>query len=233
MEEEVALDVVETAPVAEKMLTQEQVNALIGREKAAAAEKARRDLEAQYRAQREQEASTPPQALGSNNVNVDDIYQQVESRLRQAEEERQAEAQTKAYQEQIQNVANTYMQKINSGTGEELYEDFADVMKDFDARKYPGLVWLVSDMDNVPQVMYDLASNPLKLAAINHLASTDETQARKALQKLSQSIVQNQSAVDNYASTKPPISRMKPSNVGADKESHTLNDFKNAAWLRG
>lgn len=228
MNEEVNHDMLNTPAeqATEKLLTQEQVNAIIGREKAAAAEKARREIEAQYQAQMQTQTNgqQAPQSMGGMATpNMDEIYQQVEARLRE-------NAQRQAYEDQIRKVADTYLDKM--ATGAELFEDFNTVMQDFDPAKFPSVVYLVSEMENVPQVMYELANNPLKLASINHLAMTDERQAKRALQKLSQSISHNEIAKEEYVATNPPLSKLKPSSTGADKGMSTLQDFKNASWLR-
>ncbi len=236
MNEEIIEDIVtpvETAPAApaEKLLTQEQVNALVGREKAAAADKARREVQAQYQAQMQQaqqaqQGQQAQQAQGMGGMagaNMDEIYQQVESRLRE-------NAQRQAYEDQIRRVADTYLDKMASGP--EMFEDFNNVMQDFDPSRFPSVVYLVSEMENVPQIMYELANNPMKLASIHSLAQTDEKQAKRALQKLSQSISQNESAKEEYVSTNAPLSKLKPSSVSANKDSYTLQDFKKASWLK-
>lgn len=230
MSEEISQDIptqIEQAQLApaEKLLTQEQVNALIGREKAAAAEKARREMQAQYQAQMEQ-ASQQGQSSGMGGMaapDLNEIYQQVEARLRE-------NAQRQAYEAEIKKVADTYLDKM--ATGPELFEDFNTVMSDFDPARFPSVIYLVSEMENVPQMMYELANNPMKLASINSLAQTDEKQAKKALQQLSRSIARNEAAKEEYVSTNAPLSKLKPSSVGADKEMSTLQDFKNASWLR-
>lgn len=214
-------EIAPSAPV-EKLLTQEQVNALVGREKAAAADKARREVQAQYQAQMQQ-AQQAQNMGGMAGTNMDEIYQQVESRLRE-------NAQKQAYEDQIKRVADNYLDKM--ATGPEMFEDFNNVMQDFDPSRFPSVIYLVSEMDNVPQIMYELANNPMKLASIHSLAQTDEKQAKRALQKLSQSISQNEAAKEEYVSTNAPLSKLKPSSVGADKQMSTLQDFKKASWLK-
>ncbi len=220
------IDTPATQPT-EKMLTQEQVNALVGREKAAAADKARREVMAEYQAQAQTQNNSntsQAQAMGGMSApNMDEIYQQVETRLRE-------NAERQAYEDNIRKVADTYINKM--ATGAEMFEDFNDVMGEFDPARFPSVVYLVSEMDNVPQIMYELANNPMKLASINSLAQSDERQAKKALQKLSQSISQNENAKEEYAATNAPLSKLKPSNVGADKGMSSLQDFKSASWLR-
>jgi hypothetical protein len=58
--------------------------------------------------------------------------------------------------------------------------------------------------------------------------------AKKEMEKLSQSIVKNQQAVQGNVSPREPLPRLKSSSsVGADTGEMTLRDYKNADWLRG
>jgi len=229
MNEEVSQDIASnesaSAPV-EKLLTQEQVNSLVGREKAAAAEKARREMAAQYQAQSQQGQQSQAQNVGMGGMagpDVNEIYQQVEARLRE-------NMQRQAQEDQIRRVADNYLDKM--ATGPEMFEDFNDVMQDFDPARFPSVVYLATEMENLPQIMYELANNPMKLASINSLAQIDERQAKKALQQLSKSIARNETAKEEYVATNAPLSKLKPSSVGAQKELSTLQDFKSASWLK-
>jgi hypothetical protein len=215
----------ENAP-AEKLFTQDHVRNIVAKEVSIAAQKARREVEEQYQSQAQNQSNQQQasQMGGMSQPNMDDMYQQFQARL-------QEEAAKKAYEDQIRRVADTYVNKM--ATGAELFEDFNDVMGEFDPARFPSVVYLVSEMENVPQIMYELANNPMKLASINSLAQTDERQAKKALQMLSKSIAHNENAKEEYVSTNAPLSKLKPSNVSADKGLSTLEDFKNASWLRG
>ncbi len=223
MNEEIAQDF--SAPVeqaTEKMLTQEQVNALVGREKAAAAEKARREVEAHYQSKLQNQNQQEPKVAAQPSA--EEMYQHMMQRFNE-------DAEKRAYEEHGRQIGELFNSKMAQGP--EMYEDFKEVMDDIDTNRYFGVSYLAAQMDNTAQIMYELANNPLKLATINDLAKQDEKLARKELQKLSRSISQNEKAKDEYVATNAPLSKMKPSNVSADKGMSTLEDFKSASWLRG
>lgn len=215
---------------AQKMLTQEQVNALIGREKKEAAEKARREVEARYEGelQRLKTAGNTPSA--SSPQSFDDIYAQVEQRLMQKAQEHQDKLAREEHEQQMQSIADGYFNKMSSG--KDLFEDFDEVMSDFKPSAFPELIFLASEMENTPQIMYELAKNPHKLATIHSLARADAGQAKKALKKLSESIAYNEQAQDEYVSTNPPLSKPKPSQVSTEKGYNSVKDYRNASWLK-
>ena len=111
-------------------------------------------------------------------------------------------------------------------------EDFKQVTDDFDLENLPDIAFLAEEMENTPEIMYELAKNPLKAAGIMALANRSTKEARKAIKKLSESIAKNQQAEAEHVPTQPPISQLKPSKAGADTGKMTLQDFKNAAWLK-
>jgi hypothetical protein len=219
---------------AQKMLSQEQVNMLIGREKKDAAEKARREAEAYYTAELEKvrgQGQAPQQSMGGmNQPNVDDLYQQFEERLLKKAQDQKAQAERQAYEAEMQKIADTYYNKMS--TGAEMFEDFGDVMSDFRPEAFPEVVYLASEMENTPQIMYELAKNPHKLASIYSLAKADPNQAKKALKKLSDSIMINEQAQEGHVATNPPLTKPKPSQVSTDKGLNSLKDYKGASWLK-
>lgn len=233
LEEEVIVEQSLVAPEpAQKMLTQEQVNALIGREKKEAADRARKEVEARYMAELQQlKAQAPQQSMGGmTQPSMDEIYQQVEQRLMKKAQEHQQENARKAQEAEMQKVADDYFTKMSNGS--EMFEDFNEVMSDFRPDAFPEVIHLVSGMDNTPQIMYELAKNPSKLATIYSLAKADPIQAKKALKKLSDSISMNEQAAEEYVATNAPLTKPKPSQVGTDKGLNSIKDYKNADWLR-
>ncbi len=209
-------------PVEQKMLTQEQVNALVGREKREAAEKARRQVEAEYAAKLEEVRAAAGQQNGSQmggmqQQSVDDIYRQIRERLLQEAQEEQQKA-------ELKQVADTYYSRMSNGS--KLFEDFGEVMGDFRPESFPQVVYLASQLDNTPQIMYELAKNPTKLAAIHSLALADPNQAKRALRQLSDSIAHNEQAVNEYEQTNAPLSRPQASHVSSDKGELSLKDLK-------
>lgn len=214
-----------------KMLTQDQVNALIGREKKEAAERARREEALKYEAELQKLRGASTQSMGGmQQTNFEDLYSQIEQRLIQKAQEQQQEMDRQAREAELKRIADNYFDKM--ATGAEAFEDFNEVMSEFRPDAFPEVVYLVSEMDNVPQVMYELAKNPSKLATIYSLAKADPHQAKRALKKLSDSIMVNEQAQEEYVATNPPLSKPKPSSVGGDKGYSSIKDFKNASWLK-
>lgn len=215
-----------------KMLTQDQVNALIGREKKEAAERARREEAAKYEAELQKLRGTSgSQSMGGiPQTNFEDLYSQIEQRLIQKAQEQQQEIERQARESELKRIADNYFDKM--ATGAEAFEDFNEVMSDFRPDAFPEVVYLVSEMDNVPQIMYELAKNPSKLATIYSLAKADPNQAKRALRKLSDSIAINEQAQEEYVPTNPPLAKPKPSSVSTEKGYSSVKDFKNASWLK-
>lgn len=222
----------------EKMLSQSQVNELIGREKASAADKARRAAEEQYQAQLAQmqqqqaQAQAQPQMQQQGNPNEEAMYQNVYNRIMAEAQKQQAEAEQAHQRAQMEKVAGDYYSKINQV--KEKYPDFDAVMSDFKPTAFPEIVMLASSMDNAGDVMYELAKRPEKVASILQLAQRDPDLARKALNALGGSIAQNEQALANNREAPAPLSRQKPSSGGVDNSEYSsISDFKNADWLRG
>lgn len=222
--------VTETVTPATKMLSQEQVNALVGREKKEAAERARREVEARYESELQKLRSQPGTQSAPGAQSFDDFYAQVEQRLMQKAQDHQDQLARKAQEEQMQQIADNYFNKMS--TGKEMFEDFDDIMGDFKPESFPEVIYLASEMENTPQIMYELAKNPHKLATIYSLAKADPNQAKRALKKLSDSIAHNEQAQDEYVSTNPPLSKPNPSRVSTEKGYNSVKDYRNADWLK-
>lgn len=231
-------EVVTTSPEGEKTLTQSQVNEIVRREKTAAAEKARREADA-YHAQ---ELSS----LKNSNSSMGGVEQQITPEMEEklygrmverdqkrieAEQERHRQAEEAKHREEIEKVAQTFHMKMASG--KDKFSDFDEVMNDFDLNAFPLVAFLAADMENTPDIMYELANNPGKLSQLNSLAKESGKMAKKEMLKLSQSIAQNQQAKTNNVTTNAPLSRLKSSTVGADDGKMSLKDLKNQSWLKG
>jgi len=219
----------ETAP-AEKMLGQSEVNGLIGRAKAEAAEKARRQAEAEFQKKLEELQAQRNQAgahgESTREVDVDAVYQQVQERLNREMQERQL-------QDHMKQVADAYESRMAEGA--KSYEDFDTVMKEFDPTSFPQIVYLVANLDNAADVMYELAKNPTKLATIDHLSNRAPKQAQAELQRIASSIAANKAAAaqESGALTSPPLDRMQPGNNTAANGRMSVSDLRNQPWLRG
>lgn len=231
MEDNAIENVVPEAAPAEKMLSQSEVNRIVGREKAQVAERVRREMEAQYKRDLDQ----PPTKEPAPDNLEDKIFNRLMDKAKEFEELQAKKEQDRLeaeQREQLEKVASQYYLKM--GHGKDKYSDFEEVMTDFDAAAFPQVALLAAHLDNTPDIMYELARNPHKLVQLNTLAERSPKLAQRELEKLSKSIVDNQQAVENVKVPGAPLSRIKSSTtVGADNGKMTVRDLKKADWLRG
>jgi len=223
---------IQPAP-SEKMLSQSEVNALIAREKQAAAARARQEAEREYQQRAEQQQQAQQQTMQKqqggeypSQVDADTIYQQVQERFNREMQERQ-------FQQEMTNVANQYHAKMD--VGRQAYSDFDDITKDFDPTAFPQLVYLVSGLENAGDIIYDLSKNASKLVTLNELAKTSPRMAQVELARLSQSISQNNMARQEAEQnpTSMPLSPLQPSRVPGSNGQMTVRDLRSQPWLKG
>lgn len=221
----------------ERTFSQADVNALVGREKQIAAQRARQEVEREYQQRAEQanaqkqmqsqqqEQQGMPQQ-GPSQAEADAIYQQVQERFNREMQDRQ-------FQQEMTNVANAYHSKMDYSR--KAYEDFDEITKDFDPTAFPQLVYLVSGLENAGDIIYDLSKNPSKLATLDALAQRSPRMAQAELGRLSQSISQNSNAkqeADTY-STQAPLNPLQPSRVSGSNGKMSVNDLRSQSWLKG
>jgi len=215
----------ETPPVVqEKMIPQSQVNKIAAREAKQAAEKARRELAAEYeqRNVQQQVAETPV------TPNMGGMIQMTPE---QFERQLYAAAQKMSTQSVANKMAQDFESKINAEI--ESDPDFGDLYDSLNITAHPELVIWMNGMDNSAKVVKDLAQNPTKFANILMLAKSGMGQlAERELKKLSESIKTNMAA-QSQSLAKPPLDQLSPSNIGADNGEMSVSDFMKQDWLRG
>jgi hypothetical protein len=246
MEEGVVAESLE-APVeavSEKMLPESRVNELIRKAKFATEQKVRQEMEAQIQAQSqamggmspvdESQLQVPqqqPQGMPNQGINPEDMKNQIMAQMRDEQERAYREQMDAEHKAAMEDVARNYFLKV--GKGAEEFDDFNEVMKDFKPANFANTVFLASEVDNTPAVMYELRKNPHKLAQIDMMAKTDPDMAREMMQNLSKSISENKQAMQSNPGVKEPLSRLKSSTVGADTGIKSLRDLKKSPLLRG
>lgn len=230
MEEKIVLDeqVAQQQPE-QRMLSQEEVNKLVGAAKAEAQEKARRQMEAEFQQRMEQQRSQQaqaPQAQAAPELDMDRIYQETRERLQREMQQQNMEA-------ELKRIADTYNSRV-----EEMKEkdpEFAELMGTFNSRKFPAVAFLAAEVDNTGDVVKELVKNPAKLVEINALAKDDENWARQRMRSLSDSIKKNQAAIEEekLAKTRSPLDRMSPSvNSTSGNGTMSVADLRAQDWLR-
>lgn len=108
---------------------------------------------------------------------------------------------------------------------------YKDVIEPLDLDNNPHLITLAGLTDNPADVLRDLRSNPEKIANFTNLSRTHPHLAISKMQDLSNSIKQNQQALQQQQPNEP-LSQLKPSTVTADNGSMTVSDFRKKSYLK-
>lgn len=194
----------------EKTFRQSEVNDIVGRAKHEAVE----------RFKRADNAAPQQNNVGLSTDEIRRITAEETTRLR---DEWQREAYQKAQYQEAEKVANEFLSKLK--TGKDKYSDFDNVVGDVDFQYIPHIVQLANSVDNTHDVMYELAKQPTKLANLQQLMAISEPLARKEMQRLSQSIKDNEAAA-GIKLPNEPLSQLRPSNVGTDNGAMTVGDYR-------
>jgi hypothetical protein len=230
MVDETQMNEIATQDESEKMLPQSEVNSLIGRAKAEAQEKARRQLEQEFQAKIEelnsQKQNAQQKGMDTKDIDVDKIYEDVHSRFAKEMEQRQ-------YEQHMNNIANSYQTKIDQGSKQ--YEDFDQVTKDFDPAEFPQLVYLIAGMDNAADILYELNKNPNKLATIDYLSQRSPKRAYAEINNIGKSIAANKAALEEEKASQAdmPLDRLTPSNKTGSNGQMSVSDLRSQPWLAG
>jgi 16S rRNA C967 or C1407 C5-methylase (RsmB/RsmF family) len=154
------------------------------------------------------------------NAIAEKVMASLTERFQQANE---AKAQEELQREATR-IADEYKSKMASG--KEVYEDFEDVMADFNPQAFPNLVYLANTLDNTREVMYEIIKNPSKWATVAVLSERDPNAAKTMLNRISASIKANEQAKAAEREVQPPLNRLSSSTAGQDSGKLTLQDMK-------
>lgn len=194
------------APAPEKMLSQSEVNELVGRAKHDSYQKGVSEAETRWRTQPAQ-PTQPVQPQPQATQNVGGIPQQTPEQIRAmiVEENQKAQAQT-----QYQQLATSFVSKVEADKAK--YPDFEQVVTPLNLPQIP-LIWqTAAAFDNPADIVYELGKNPSKLAQLGSLGYSPEL-VKREMQKLSDSLKQNALA-DEQKVPNAPLRRPQPSNIG-------------------
>lgn len=214
---------IKTAP-AEKMVPASQVSKIAAQQAREAADRTRKEVMAEY------ESRTPTQNQPANTPtsNMGGIQAPNEEQIRQMI---QQEAWKMSNQALAERIAQDFESKMDAV--KEKYPDFDEKYKALNLEKHPELVLWTREMDNVGDVVYDIANNPTKFAQVLMLANSGFPQlAQQELSKLSASIKANEAAKAT-PDAPAPLSQIKSSNIGVDNGDLGVSDYRKQPWLRG
>lgn len=205
----------------EGFLPQSQVDHIVGKARKDAYAKAKADALAEYQ-------RNPQSSQTSTSTNIGGMEQVTPERIEQMIQDASDKRARETY---ANKVANDFLGKMEAGKSK--YADFDDTVNALNLPMAPEIVDWANGLDNTADVVYEIAKNPTKFTTILNLARGGfGTLAQRELQKLSQSIKQNESAADQAKSVNEPLSQIRPSTVGTDNGKMTVRDLRKQSWLR-
>jgi hypothetical protein len=193
---------------AEKLLRQSEVNELVGSVKHSSYEKGKQDALAEWQ---KQQSATQQNSTVNNSVNTGLTQATLTAEQRDAlKKEVTGEIQQ---QMQTDQLVNQFALKMNAGM--QKHTDFEKTVTSLQLQNIPHLVRLANGFENTADIMYDLGKNPSKISNLTVLAQLNPQLAYEEMQRLSDSIKKNETAVANQQNVREPLSQIKSSNVGS------------------
>lgn len=189
----------------EKRFTQSEVNHIIGK---------RLEREAEHKSQ-------DVQNIPQNAQNSISVEAQVQKTLEYL-----------AMKAEATQIANNFVQKLQNS--KDSLPDLDQKLKDLDLVNNPLLVSMTNKVDKTAEVLYKLAEDPDKYAKILTLAEKSPNMAMRALNDMSNSIKQNETAKKQPIADKP-INQIKQSTSGTsgnlDIHKCSISDMSKNKYL--
>ena len=115
---------------------------------------------------------------------VSKMLAEQEAKRQEQEATQQREMQEQQERQAIDEIAKQYDEKMKQGPM--LYDDFKEMTQGFKPGKYPAIAVMAAQMENTPDIIYELRKNPTKLAALQTFAlQGDDDTLREEMTKLS------------------------------------------------
>ena len=223
-------EIVKTVKFAEREKYQRMMNQQQG--EAEAMEQAQPQVANQPQVQQQMQQEQQQQMQSQPQIDPDAIAQQALEQFRREQQAQQEAVAQEQYEREMRNVANDYYSKMSDGAKQ--FDDFDDIMQDFDPSEFPELVILATRLPNTAAIMRELNSNPSKLVTLNALAKQSGKRAESEIKKLSDSIAANEQAQaearDNQ--TQPPLDRLQPNRVTGSNGKMSIRDLRADPYYR-
>lgn len=216
--------IVETTPeiapasAEEKYLPQTEVNRIVGKVKAEAFEKARRQLEAEY-------AVKSPENSGSSSVDSEKVYEEVSRRVKADFEREQQKAQEAEQAQAWKAITTEYNSKLGKALEAKEYDDFHDVVKGFQHDRYDMVVYGANAQDNTADIIYHLAKDPERAMRLELLGRNDPKGFEKAMKKFADSVKENKEAAKKAKTQSAPLPRIKSDVVTTGATTSAEDDY--------
>lgn len=214
----------------EKMLSQSEVNELVGRVKTAAKneyyQKGRQEAleEARKQATSQQVSSAQPSSTVSEHSSQNSSQGFNREQLREAVTEELQQMHAKQQHEQD---VTELVSKLEAARNK--YSNIDEIITPLNLPELPPVIWkTAAKLDNAADVLVEMANNPHKLAQLLNLTRSPEL-VKKEFQKLSASLKQNEKA-DEQTKANKPLEPLQPSNMGMSNgkkpEDLQVSDWK-------
>lgn len=213
----------------ERVFRQSEVNEIVKKAKYGAVEDYKRVATEQpdYASRKYGDSGVSPQqpthqqSIAPDEGTYRKIAAQEAQRLR---DEWVQEARTKAEADNARGIVQTFWNKISPGR--EKYQDFEKVTSDIEFSQFPNVVQLLAQhADNAHDLLYAFGNDRIKMAQLEYLASKSPRDAIVQVQRLSQSIKDNE-ATSKIKTPNEPLSKLRPSNLGTDNSVMTVKDYR-------
>jgi FtsZ-binding cell division protein ZapB len=208
----------------EKMIPVSRVEELVKKAKLKGRDAMQEEIEAVRRENEQLKAGGGSMGGMAAPIDVDSLRQQILADLKQQFQQQDETRAQEELQREAQRLADEYHGRMSAGKSQ--FEDFDEIMADFNPAAFPNLVYLATQVDNTPAVMYELMKNPSKWATAAVLAERDPNAAQNMINRMSASIKANETAKAQEREVNAPLSRMQSSPTGQDNGALGLRDFK-------
>lgn len=226
IEDQVIPDAEVIQPEPEKMLTQSEVNKLMGQVRVETRNqtynKARKEimseLQQQVQPAPQEQAQERPQSNnmgGMPQMSLDQVRQMISeetSKHTQAQTEKQ---QQDAHRAQMSKLAASFIQKMDAGKSK--YPDFENQIAALNLPSIPEIVHLAEGVDNTADVMWEFKENPHKIGHLLSLYARNPALAQQSMNQLSASIKHNDAA-KNMSMPGDPLQPIQGSQTGSSMD---------------
>ena len=197
---------------AERMLSQSEVNSLIGRSKQEAEERGRqRALQELNSSNNAPQSGNNPSLIGG--ITQDDIRRIAAEESRKQQEEIRKSFEAQRAKQQGEQIINELFTKLDSA--KEKYQDFEQKVTPYLNAANARVLALANQFDNTADLVYELANRPSLLEDVDRAYERANPQeAYRRLSQLSESIKLNKAA-SNIKTPNDPLSQIKASPVGS------------------
>jgi hypothetical protein len=213
----------------ERTFRQSEVNDIVKKAKYGAVEDYKRMSTEQpdYAARKSGEAPSPAQTYPSNQSMAPDENQYRKIAAQEAQRLRDEwvqDARTKAEADSAQRIVQTFWNKL--APGREKYQDFDKVTSDIEYAQFPNVVQLLAQhAENAHDILYEMGKDRMKMAQLEYLCSKSPKDAIVQVQRLSQSIKDNDAA-SKLRVPNEPLSKLRPTNQGTDNGVMSVKDYR-------